>query len=66
MLRAFGGLHRDLDELFEGVFGSSEVATADWTPRVDTYLKDDALHVRTDLPGVDPGHHRSGKPTVRT
>ena len=55
MFRGLEGLHRDLDELFDGVFGNREVAaTADWAPRVDTYLKDDALHVRADLPGIDP------------
>ena len=56
MFRGLEGLHRDLDELFDGVFGSNSEVTsvADWAPRVDTYLKDDALHVRADLPGIDP------------
>jgi HSP20 family protein len=55
VFRGLEGLHRDLDELFEGFFGSREVTTvADWAPRIDTYLKDDALHVRADLPGIDP------------
>ena len=53
--RDLGGLHRDIDAFFEGVFGNRAVEpVADWAPRVDTYVKDDALHVRADLPGVDP------------
>jgi HSP20 family protein len=53
--RSLGSLHREIDALFEGVFGTRAVEpVADWAPRVDTYVKDDALHVRADLPGVDP------------
>lgn len=53
--RDLGSLHRGIDALFEDVFGNTpaEVA-ADWAPRVETYVKDDALVVRADLPGVDP------------
>ena len=55
MFRGLEGLHRDLDELFDGVFGSREVTSvADWAPRIDTALKDDTLYVRADLPGIDP------------
>lgn len=55
VLRDLGSLHRDLDELFEGMFGNRAVEpNGDWAPRVETFVKDDALHVRTDLPGVDP------------
>ena len=55
MFRGLDGLHRDIDALFDGVFGSRDVAPAtDWTPRVDTFVKDDTLVVRADLPGVDP------------
>jgi HSP20 family protein len=32
---------------------AAEPAT-DWAPRVETFVKDDALRVRADLPGVDP------------
>ena len=53
--RGLEGLHRDMDALFDGVFGSRDVApVADWTPRVETFVKDDKLVVRADLPGVDP------------
>jgi HSP20 family protein len=53
--RGLEGLHRDIDALFDGVFGSRDVApVTEWTPRVDTFIKDDNLVVRADLPGVDP------------
>jgi HSP20 family protein len=44
-----------MDALFDGVFGSREVApVADWAPRVDTCVKNDTIVVRADVPGVDP------------
>ena len=50
-----GSIHRELDALFEGVLGNRPVEpVADWAPRVETFVKDDALRVRVDLPGVDP------------
>jgi HSP20 family protein len=53
--RDLGGLHRELDAFFEDVFGSRAVETvADWAPRVETFVKDDTLHVRADVPGIDP------------
>ena len=55
MFRGLDGLHRDIDALFDGVFGSRDVApVTNWTPRVDTFVKDDKIVVRADLPGVDP------------
>jgi HSP20 family protein len=55
IVRGFGSFHRDLDAIFDGVFGNRAVeAVADWAPHVETFVKDDALHVRADLPGVDP------------
>jgi len=55
VLRGFGSVHRDIDSLFEDFFGRNPVeATADWAPRLETYVTDEALHVRADLPGVDP------------
>ena len=55
MFRGLEGLHRDIDALFDGFFGSREVApVTDWTPRVDTFVKDDKIVVRADVPGVDP------------
>lgn len=49
-----GGLHRDLDSIFETVFGRREASEPAWAPRVETFVKDDTIHVRADLPGVDP------------
>ena len=55
MFRELGSLHSDLDTLFGSVFGSRDVdTTADWAPRVESFVKDDVLNVRVDLPGVDP------------
>ena len=55
VLRDLGSLHREIDSLFDGLFGNRAVeAVADWSPHVETYVKDDALRVRVDLPGVDP------------
>ena len=55
MFRGLEGLHHDIDALFDGFFGNGEVApVADWTPRVDTCVKDDKIIVRADVPGVDP------------
>jgi HSP20 family protein len=54
-LRDFGDLHREIDALFEGVFGGARRdVESDWTPHVESWVKDDTLHVRADLPGVDP------------
>ena len=55
VFRDLGSLHREIDALFEGVFGHRPVeAVADWAPHVETFVKNDTLHVRADLPGVDP------------
>jgi HSP20 family protein len=55
VLHGFGSAHRDIDSLFEDFFGRNPVeATADWAPRLETFVTDEALHIRTDLPGVEP------------
>ena len=55
VLRDLGSLHREIDALFEGVFGERKTrSVATWAPRLESFVKDDTLHVRTDLPGVDP------------
>ena len=55
LFRGLESFHRDIDALFDGAFGTrAAAALADWAPRVDTYVKDDTLHVRADLPGIDP------------
>jgi HSP20 family protein len=54
-VRDFGDLHRDIDSLFATVFGGGAPETAsDWTPHVESWTKDDTVHVRVDLPGIDP------------
>jgi len=54
-LRDLGGLHRGIDALFDEVFGNRAVEpVADWAPRVETYVKNDTLYIRADLPGIDP------------
>jgi HSP20 family protein len=55
VLRDLGSLHREIDSLFDGVFANRAVeVVSDWSPQLETYVKDDALHIRADLPGVDP------------
>jgi HSP20 family protein len=48
--------HRDIDDLFGRFFQrpESDNAFGNWTPRVETYRKDNDYVVRVDLPGVDP------------
>src|SRR5262245_50649149 len=53
-LRDFGDLSREIDSLFTGVFGNRPNGSDAWTPHVESYVKDDTLHVRADLPGIDP------------
>jgi HSP20 family protein len=54
-LRDFGDVSREIDSLFTGVFGNRPNGSdADWTPHVESYVKDETLHVRADLPGIDP------------
>lgn len=55
-LRDFGDLHREIDSLFATVFGrgGAPETESDWTPHVESFVKDDALRVRVDLPGIDP------------
>jgi len=51
----FGELWRDFDELFDGVFGSrTGESSRRWWPSLESYEKDGYLHVRMDVPGVDP------------
>jgi HSP20 family protein len=46
--------HRDIDDLFDRVFGRRETPAGNWMPRMETYRKDNEYVVRLDLPGVDP------------
>lgn len=50
-------LHRDLDSLFESVFGPMDRRGEErggWWPSVEAHQANDKLTVRCDLPGVDP------------
>jgi HSP20 family protein len=54
-IRNLGSLPFGIDALFDEVFGNRTVEpVADWAPRVETYVKNDTLHIRADLPGIDP------------
>ena len=54
-LRDFGDLHREIDSLFGTVFGgTAPESESEWTPHVESWTKDDTVHVRVDLPGIDP------------
>jgi HSP20 family protein len=50
-------MQRDMGRLFGQFFGrdiSFPEAVGEWTPLVETYMKDDNLILRCELPGVDP------------
>src|SRR5262249_1424535 len=53
VLRDFESVHREVEALFGDVFGA-RADRPDWAARIETSLKDDTMHVRADLPGVDP------------
>jgi HSP20 family protein len=62
--RELTDLHRGLDTLFDDVFGPPQRSTSEreparsgaWWPAIEGHMKDGALVVRADLPGVDPQH----------
>jgi HSP20 family protein len=50
---------RDMDELFHRVFGDWERAGTPWAPmgyvpQVESYTEGNTLHLKADLPGIDP------------
>jgi HSP20 family protein len=52
---------RDMDELFNRFFGDWERAGTPWAPmnggyapRIESYVDGNTLHVKADLPGIDP------------
>ncbi len=49
-------LHREMDELFRRTFGSMlpGMFRGEWYPSIESYIKDRTLHVKADIPGVDP------------
>jgi HSP20 family protein len=57
-------LHRNIDQLFNRVFGSMEgsfsrppaPAQASWYPAIECYTEDGEVHVNMLIPGVDAEH----------
>ncbi len=56
----FATLHEELDELFDRFFGRElgwglrpATATA-FIPAIESFVRDDKLVIRADLPGIDP------------
>ena len=53
--RTLRTLQREVDSLFDRFFdrsGSDEGTSAVWSPRTDLVEKDDAFHLRLDVPGM--------------
>ena len=53
--RTLRNLQREVDSLFDQFFnrsGSDEGTAAVWSPRTDLVEKDDAFHLRLDVPGM--------------
>lgn len=64
MSEELGTLHRNIDQLFNRVFGAMEgvfgrtpsVGQTAWYPAIECYTEDGEVHVNMLLPGVDPQH----------
>lgn len=53
--RTLRNLQREVDSLFDRFFdrsGEDQGSTAVWSPRTDLVEKDDAFHLRLDVPGM--------------
>ena len=54
------GLHDEIDDLFERFFGTEFLPRARagngglFAPAIESFVRDDRLVVRVDLPGIDP------------
>lgn len=54
--RTLRSLQREVDSLFDRFFnrtGDNEGTSAVWSPRTDLVEKDDAFHLRLDVPGMN-------------
>ena len=61
MARDIATLHDRMNRLFDEVFPGmqrhgeeQEFQAGNWTPPVDIYEDENAIHVKADLPGIDP------------
>ena len=54
LARDFGTLHKEFDELFRRTFGAEPRGIGEELrmPLVNTYIKDNAMHIDAELPGV--------------
>ncbi len=56
MGRELGTLHREIDDIFRRTFGGGETALQETgaarTPLVNTFVRDNTLHVQAELPGI--------------
>lgn len=58
-LRHLSTLHDEIDRMFAEFFGPEDrwparIFEAPFVPAIESYVKDDKLVVRADLPGIDP------------
>jgi HSP20 family protein len=58
---ALTSFRRDMDEIFNRFFGDWERVGTPWAlmsvgyyPRIESYVDGNTLHIKADLPGVDP------------
>jgi HSP20 family protein len=48
-------MQREMDRMFGRLLGAEEREEGGlWTPRIESYLKDGMLHIKAELPGIDP------------
>ena len=60
-LRAINEMQREMNQLFSRFFGEGEQTETRWlspsesyVPRIESWVRDDKLCVKADLPGIDP------------
>ena len=59
--RALSEMQREMNQLFARFFGEGEQVDAQWppfgpgyVPQIESWVQENTLHVRADLPGIDP------------
>jgi HSP20 family protein len=61
-LRALTEMQREMNELFSRFFGEGEQegnrwqqsSSASYVPQIESWVRDNTLYVKADLPGIDP------------